>query len=189
LSAIPDSINRDGLSNPSLLSLTAGYPNLDGSGTVPPLRRLIYTELTYTGLMKRIVNLTVVTLLAALLPLPVLRAAEKQYVPGQIVTVEEKFHERVLYYLVNTPVTQDDPYYELSLRSGDLVLLTEYTPRHAADELPEGWKGGSKVEMKVTDKHHVMVRQPEGIELQLLIVKRSVEPVQPLVSKPASVQN
>lgn len=139
--------------------------------------------------MKRISIFATVVLLTALLSSPALRAAEKQYVPGQIVTVEKKFHERVLYYLVNTPVTQDDPYYELSLRSGDLLLLTEYTPRHAADELPDGWKGGSKVEMKVNDKHHVMVRQSDGIEMQLVIVKRTVEPVQPLVSKPASLQN
>ena len=137
--------------------------------------------------MKRI--LASVTLLAFLFSFSHLFAAEKRYLPGRILTVEKKFHERVLYYLVNTPVTQDDPYYELSLRSGDLVFLTEYTPRHAADELPDGWTGGSKVELKVTDKHHVTVRQPDGIELQLLIVKRTVEPVQPLVSKPASIQN
>jgi hypothetical protein len=43
--------------------------------------------------------------------------------------------------------------------------------------------------LKVTDKHHVMVRQPDGIELQLLIVKRTIEPVQPLASKPASIPN
>lgn len=139
--------------------------------------------------MKRIFSFTMVTLLAAVLPLPVLRAAEKEYLPGQIVTVEKKFHERVLYYLVNTPVTQDDPYYELSLQAGELLLLTEYTPRHAADELPEGWKDGSKVEMKVTDKHHVLVRQRDGIELQLLIVKRTTGAGQPPVSKPASIQN
>jgi hypothetical protein len=111
----------------------------------------------------RIFNFMIVTLLATALPLTVLRAAEKQYVPGKIIAVEKKFHERVLYYLVNTPVTQDDPYYELSLRAGDLLLLTEFTPRHAADELPEGWTSGGNVEMKVTDKHHVMVRQPDGI--------------------------
>jgi hypothetical protein len=70
-----------------------------------------------------------------------------------------------------------------------VVLQTEFTPRHAADELPEGWTSGSKVELKVTDKHHVMVRQPDGIELQLLIVKRTIEPVQPLASKPASIQD
>jgi hypothetical protein len=137
----------------------------------------------------RIFNFMIVTLLATALPLTVLRAAEKQYVPGKIIAVEKKFHERVLYYLVNTPVTQDDPYYELSLRAGDLLLLTEFTPRHAADELPEGWTSGGNVEMKVTDKHHVMVRQPDGIELQLLILKRTLEPVQPLATKPASIQN
>ena len=81
------------------------------------------------------------------------------------------------------------PYYELSLQAGDLLLVTEYTPRHAADELPEGWKDGSKVELKVIDKHHVLVRQGDGIELQLLIVKRTVRAGQSAVPKPASIRN
>jgi hypothetical protein len=101
-----------------------------------------------------------------------LYGAEKQYEAGRIVTVEKKFHERVVYYQVNTPITQDDPYFEITLRLGDLTLLTEFTPRHAADELPEGWTGNAKVLIKVTDKHHVWVKQDGGTELQLLLVKR-----------------
>ena len=101
-----------------------------------------------------------------------LYAAEKQYEPGRIVIVEKKFHERVLYYLVNTPITQDDPYYEITLQVDNIVLLTEFTPRHAADDLPDGWKDNADVQMKVTDKHHVWVKQDGGMELQLLIVKR-----------------
>src|ERR1700674_3950765 len=89
-------------------------------------------------LMKRIVASA--ALLTVLLFFPNLHAAEKQFETGRIVTVEKKFHTRVLYYLVNTPVTQDDPYYEVSLQLGDMVLLTEFTPRHAADDLPDGWK-------------------------------------------------
>jgi hypothetical protein len=139
--------------------------------------------------MKRIFILATAVLLTVLLSSLGLHAAEKQYVSGEIVTVEKKFHERVLYYLVNTPVTQDDPYYELSLRSGDVLLLTEFTPRHAADELPDGWKDGSKVELKLVDKHHVMVRQADGIELQLLIVKRTNGAGQSTVSRPSSIQN
>ena len=100
-----------------------------------------------------------------------LYAAEKQYQPGQIVTVEKKFHERVLYYLVNTPITQDDPYYEVTLRLGNLVLLSEFTPRHAADDLPDGWTDNAKVQIKVADKHHVWVKRDGGMELQLLLVK------------------
>jgi hypothetical protein len=100
-----------------------------------------------------------------------LYAAEKQYEPGRIVTVEKKFHERVLYYLVNTPITQDDPYYEVTLRLGNLVLLSEFTPRHAADDLPDGWIDNAQVQIKVTDKHHVWVKRDGGMELQLLLVK------------------
>jgi hypothetical protein len=120
--------------------------------------------------MKRI--LASAALLVFLLSSSHLYAAEKQYEPGRIVTVEKKFHERVLYYLVNTPITQDDPYYEVTLQLGNLALLTEFTPRHAADDLPDGWKDNAEVQMKVTDKHHVWVKQDGGMELQLLIVKR-----------------
>ena len=115
---------------------------------------------------------TSAALLVVLLFFSDLYAAEKQYETGRIVTVEKKFHTRVLYYLVNTPITQDDPYYELLLQLGNTVLLTEFTPRHAADDLPDGWKDNAEVQMKVTDKHHVWVKQDGGIELQLLIVKR-----------------
>jgi hypothetical protein len=101
-----------------------------------------------------------------------LYAAEKQYEPGRIVTVEKKFHERVLYYLVNTPITQDDPYYEITLQVGNLALLTEFTPQHAADDLPDGWTDNAQVQIKVTDKHHVWVKRDGGMELQLLLVKR-----------------
>jgi hypothetical protein len=120
--------------------------------------------------MKRIVASAVLLLLLSFSSR--LYAAEKQYEPGRIVTVEKKFHERVLYYLVNTPITQDDPYYEVTLQLGNLALLTEFTPRHAADDLPDGWKDNAEVQMKVTDKHHVWVKQDGGMELQLLIVKR-----------------
>ena len=141
----------------------------------------------YLTLMKRI--LAIAALLSLVISLSPLHAAEKQYTAGRIVTVEKKFHERVLYYLVNTPVTQDDPYYELALQVGDAVYQAEFTPRHAADELPDGWKDGSAVEVKMTDKHHAWVRQPGGVELQLVVVKRMPGTAQPADPKPPSAKN
>ncbi len=120
--------------------------------------------------MKRFWIIT--ALLAVLISLPDLQAAEKQYEKGRIVTVEKKARERVLYYLVNTPVTQDDPYYELSLQQSNWLYLAEYTPRHAADSLPDEWKPGTEVQMKLADKHHAWVKGPGGNELQLTVVKR-----------------
>jgi hypothetical protein len=116
--------------------------------------------------------LAIAALLVFLVSSSHLYAAEKQYEDARIITVEKKFHDRVLYYQGNTPIIQEDPYYEITLRSGDLMLLTEFTPRHADDDLPDGWTGSAKVQIKVTDKHHVSVKREGGMELQLLLVKR-----------------
>ena len=56
------------------------------------------------------------------------QAAEKPYETGRIIEVEKRSHERILYYLVNTPVTQDDPYYQVSLQLNNFVYVAEYTP-------------------------------------------------------------
>jgi hypothetical protein len=123
------------------------------------------------------------------LSLSSLCAAETQFEPARIVSVEKKFHERVLYYLVNTPVTQDDPYYEISMKLGDTILLTEFTPRHAADDLPDGWKDDALVQIEVTDKHHALAKLADGIEVHLLIVRRRAGTVASTAPKPATVKN
>jgi hypothetical protein len=67
-------------------------------------------------------------MLAFLVSVLNLGAADKQYQSGRIVNVERKSHERILYYLVNTPVAQEDLYYELLLQLNNAVYDCEYTP-------------------------------------------------------------
>jgi hypothetical protein len=102
-----------------------------------------------------------------------LQAAENQYEPGRIVDVEKKAHERILYYQVNTPVIQDDPYYELLLQQGSWLYQAEYTPRHAADSLPDEWQPGVAMQMKLKDKHHAWVRLAGLPEVQVIVLKRT----------------
>lgn len=127
-------------------------------------------------------------LLAFLISLPGLQAAEKRYQTGRIVSVEKKSHERVLYYLVNTPVTQDDPYYEVLLQQNTWLYRTEYTPRHSADSLPDDWEPGAEVQMKLSDKHHVWIKKSTGSELQLVVVKREPATGEVDAPKPAPTQ-
>jgi len=133
--------------------------------------------------------LAISVLLLSLLCLPGWAAVDKEYETGRIVNVEKKSHERILYYLVNTPVTQDDPYYQLELQLNSFVYQCEYTPRHAADSLPDDWLPGTEVKMKLADKRHVSVKGPGGFELQLIIVKRTPGTAETAAPKPASVQN
>ena len=148
---------------------------------VSPVRVLYWSCMKYI--------LASAVLLSCLISLPSLKAAEKQYEAGRIVDVEKKSHDRVLYYVGNTPEIREEPYYELSLQLNNFVYQCEYTPRHAADELPEGWNPGTTVQIKTMDKRHMLVRQPGGTELQLLIVKRIPGTAATEVPKPAPVQN
>jgi hypothetical protein len=110
-----------------------------------------------------------------LLPLSLL-AAESPYQTGKIVDIQHKTRSRILYYQVDTPVTQDDPYYEISIQLKDVVYTGDYAPRHAADTLPEDWKAGADLRVRL-EKHYMFLQRPEGRELQFTLVKRQAAPI------------
>jgi hypothetical protein len=100
-------------------------------------------------------------------------AARKQYVEGTIVDVQEKTTTRVLYYQVDTPITRDDPYYELSVQIKDTVYFGRYTPMHSSDTLPGDWHAGSAVQARI-DGRHLVVKRPGGTEMSFAFTKRPV---------------
>src|SRR5271169_5385516 len=85
-------------------------------------------------------------------------ATKKPYVDGTIVDVQQKATTRVLYYQVDTPITQDDPYYEISVQIKDKVYFGRYTPMHSSDTLPEDWTAGSTVQARIDGRHLVLKR-------------------------------
>jgi hypothetical protein len=111
-------------------------------------------------------------LLLAAVALPALYAAEKPYQTGKIVEIQQKTTSRVLYYQVDTPVTKDEPYYEVSVQVKDTIYVGEYVPRHSADTLPEEWNvTQAEVRLRL-EKHYMFLTRPTGAELQFVIAKR-----------------
>jgi hypothetical protein len=111
-------------------------------------------------------------LLLAAVAIPVLFGAEKTYDNGKIVNVEQKSKTRVLYYQVDTPITKDDPYFEISVQVKDTIYVGDYTPRHSADTLPEEWNiPNADVRLRL-EKHYMFLMRPLATELQCVIVKR-----------------
>jgi hypothetical protein len=108
-----------------------------------------------------------------------LYAVEKLYQTGKIVDVQQKTNTRILYYLVNTPVTKDEPYFEVSVQVKDTIYVGDYTPRHAAETLPEEW-GVPQAEVRLRlEKHYMFLMRPAGTEMQFVITKRiAVAPTQ-----------
>jgi hypothetical protein len=113
-------------------------------------------------------------LLLVLASVSVFCAARTQYQAGKIVDVEQKTHTRVLYYLVNTPVEREEPYYEISVQIKDMVYTGEYSPRHGADSPPDG----TSVEARI-EKHFIYIKRPGGEVLRLAISQHI--PVQTLM--------
>ena len=102
----------------------------------------------------------------------VAQGIEKPYQTGKIVDVQRKVDTRVLYYLVNTPVTQDDPYYEVSVDLGSSVYRGVYKPRHEGETLPDEWKAGADIQVKVEGRH-LYLKRPNGLEMEFAIAKRT----------------
>ncbi len=116
-------------------------------------------------------------LLACVVMLQSLYAVQRPYQAGTIVDVQQKSRTRILYYLANTPVTKDDPYFEISVQLKDAIYVGEYAPLHSADTLPAVWRPGASVEVRL-DKKRLYLKRPDGGELEFAIVKRMApEPV------------
>ncbi len=125
-------------------------------------------------------------LLLAAVATPGFGAVEKQYQMGKIVDIQQKTNTRVLYYQVNTPITKDEPYFEVSVQVKDTIYVGDYTPRHSADTLPEEWNlPQAEVRLRL-EKHSMFLTRPTGTELQFVIVKRiAVAPAQKISELPS----
>jgi len=125
-------------------------------------------------------------LLLTTVAIPGFGAQEKQYQTGKIVDVQQKTSTRVLYYQVDTPITKDEPYVEVSVQVKDTVYVGDYIPRHAADTLPEEWNvPRAEVRLRL-EKHYMFLTRPAGTELQFVITKRvAVAPGQKISGSPS----
>jgi len=96
------------------------------------------------------------------------QAAQSGYQEGLVTRVEKKAHDRILYYLVNTPVMTEDPFYEISVRVNNTIYVGECPLRQSEDELPFDWKAGDIVRVLI-DKAHMQIQRPAGGSLKMVI--------------------
>ncbi len=89
-----------------------------------------------------------------------------------IVRAEEKKRDRVVAWVNDTPIYQQDPYFEVEVRAGDQVLEGEYEPQSQCETLPVFWKRGVKVQGRVRG-HSLFLKRPNGAEIRFVILKRT----------------
>ena len=100
-----------------------------------------------------------------------LRAVENGPLTVTIIRAEQKTRDRVVYWQVNTPLYREEPYFEVAVRAGELILVGEYEPRSVLEILPQAWKPGARVKARV-GKHTMYLTRPNGTEWRFVIVQR-----------------
>ena len=116
-----------------------------------------------------------------------LYAVEKTYQQATITDIQQKVNTRVVYWVVNTPITKDEPYFEVSVQLKDTLYVGRYIPRHADDTLPEEWKSGFAVAARIEGRH-LFLKRPSGTEIQFAIIKQTVVKPGQTSSEPASAR-
>ncbi|SRR5258708_9166291 len=101
-----------------------------------------------------------------------LDAVESGELPMTIVRAEQKLRDRVVAWVNDTPIYQQDPYFEVAVRSGDQILEAEYEPSSAWETLPVFWKPGVEVQGRVHG-HSLFLKRPNGVEIRFVILKRT----------------
>jgi hypothetical protein len=92
-----------------------------------------------------------------------------------IVRAEQKTRDRVVYYVVNTPLYHEDPYFEVAVRTGRTVIVGEREPRNTAEMLPQDWKPGAIIRGRV-DGPHLFLQRPNGSEMRFIITRSKKTP-------------
>ena len=140
-----------------------------GTGPKPvPLSLLVYWVL---GCMRRGLLVTLLVLGFA----SSLGAVESGELPMTIVRAEQKLRDRVVAWVHDTPIYQQDPYFEVAVRAGDKILEGEYEPSSSWESLPVFWKPGVEVQGRVRG-HSLFLKRPNGAEIRFVILKRTAVP-------------
>lgn len=99
-------------------------------------------------------------------------AVENGQLTMTIVSAEEKKRDRVVAWVNDTPIYQQDPYFAVAVRAGDKVLAGEYEPQSQWETLPVFWKPGVEVQGRVRG-HSLFLKRPNGVEIRFVILKRT----------------
>ena len=104
-------------------------------------------------------------------------AVESGEQPMTIVSAETKLRDRVVAWVNDTPIYNQDPYFEVTVRAGQKLLRAERDPEHRYEMLPDFWKPGVQVQGRVQG-HSLYLKRPNGAEMRFVILKRLTAPAE-----------
>ena len=97
-------------------------------------------------------------------------AVENVFQTVTIISAGQKTRDRVVYWVVDTPIYEEDPFFEVEVRAGDYILTGQRDPEHRSEMLPD-WKPREIVRGRI-EKHSFYLKRRNGTDMRFVIVKR-----------------
>jgi len=89
-----------------------------------------------------------------------------------IVRAEQKTRDRVVAWVNDTQIYQEDPYFEVVVRAGDNLLEGEQEASMKWESLPVFCNASVEVQGRVRG-HSLFLKRPNGAEIRFVILKRT----------------
>ena len=84
--------------------------------------------------------------------------AQRGYIKGTLVAIEQRTRDRVLLYQVDTPIMTEDAYLSVTITVNGMNYEGEYDPWRTKGPLPILWKAGDSVSVRM-EKHFFYLKR------------------------------
>jgi hypothetical protein len=126
------------------------------------------------------------TLVAALLLFPTGLWSANPLQIGRIVTVQKNLNTKTLYWIVNTPITQDDITYTIAVHIKDKIYIGIYTPGKSDPPPPNEWVKDYPVQVEINNDT-LDLKPPVGAAFKVRIARRKPSsPMKPVTRDEAA---
>lgn len=98
--------------------------------------------------------------------------AQREWVTGKILGLQQHERDRVQLYIVNTPIMSEDPYFTLAVDVNGMRYEGEFLPHSMREFTPGFWNAGENVVLRL-DKHFMYLKREDGSEAKFLIIDKA----------------
>jgi hypothetical protein len=110
--------------------------------------------------------------LFVLVALSTAHGAQREWVTGKILGLQQHERDRVQLYIVNTPIMTEDPYFTIAVDVNGMRYEGEFLPHTMREFSPGFWNAGESVVLRL-DKHFMYLKREDGSEAKFLIIDKA----------------
>ena len=108
-------------------------------------------------------------------------SADQDWQVGRILSVQRVDQSKTLYWIANTPVSQDQTLYAIIVHLQDKIYYGSYTPAKSSTAPPEIWVKEHPVRVQIAGES-MYLRTPAGPDLKVNIVKKKSAPMMRVIT-------